>query len=59
MTTSAIFPGRCPVCEGDLQFGRGLDGLMLKCLQCTRVVTQSQALEILMHLRRVAEEKAA
>ncbi len=59
MTTSAIFPGRCPKCEGDLQFGRGLDGPRLKCLQCTRVVTPNQALTILTDLSQVAEEKAA
>jgi hypothetical protein len=52
MKQTAIFPRRCPVCQGDLQFGRGLDGVMLKCIQCTRTVSPAQAREILVELQR-------
>ena len=61
MTQNAIFPRRCPVCQGDVQFGRGLDGIMLKCIQCTRIISPEQAKEILLDLQRerVAAIKAA
>ena len=52
MKQTAIFPRRCPACQGDVQFGRGLDGIMLKCLQCTRVISPTQAREILVALQR-------
>ncbi len=56
MRQTAIFPRRCPSCEGDVQFGRGLDGIMLKCIQCTRIVTPTQAKQILADIQR---ERAA
>lgn len=56
MKQTAIFPRRCPVCQGDVQFGRGLDGVMLKCIQCTRIIGPEQAREILLDLQR---ERAA
>ena len=61
MTQTAIFPRRCPACQGDVQFGRGLDGIMLKCIQCTRAIGPAQAREILVDMQRerVAAVKAA
>ena len=61
MKQTAIFPRRCPVCQGDVQFGRGLDGIMLKCIQCTRTINPAQAREILVDMQRerVATVKAA
>lgn len=56
MKQTAIFPRRCPSCQGDIQFGKGLDGIMLKCIQCTRVISPSQAREILVDIQR---ERAA
>ena len=56
MKQTAIFPNRCPSCQGDIQFGQGLDGIMLKCIQCTRVIGPAQAREILSELMR---ERAA
>ncbi len=52
MEQTAIFPRRCPTCQGDVQFGRGLDGVMLKCIQCTRIITPTQAREILIDMQR-------
>ncbi len=61
MTKTAIFPRRCPVCQGDVQYGRGLDGIMLKCIQCTRIISPAQAREILIDMQRerVAAVEAA
>ena len=61
MKQTAIFPRRCPACQGDVQFGRGLDGIMLKCIQCTRTIRPDQAREILLDMQRerVATAKAA
>lgn len=61
MKQTMIFPRRCPLCQGDVQFGRGLDGVTLKCIQCTRVISPAQAREILqdMQRERVAAAKAA
>ena len=56
MKQTTIFPRRCPVCEGDVQFGRGLDGIMLKCIQCTRIIGPEQARQILVDMQR---ERAA
>lgn len=56
MKQTAIFPRRCPVCEGDVQFGRGLDGVTLKCIQCTRIISPAQARQILVDMQR---ERAA
>jgi len=52
MKQTIIFPSRCPSCQGDVQFGRGLDGVMLKCLQCTRIITPAQARDILVDMQR-------
>ena len=52
MKQTAIFTRRCPACQGDVQFGRGLDGIMLKCLQCTRIISPKQAREILVAIQR-------
>lgn len=62
MKQSVIFPGQCPSCQGDVQFGRGLDGVMLKCIQCTRIISPAQARQILADMQReraVAIAKAA
>lgn len=61
MKQTMIFPRRCPACQGDVQFGRGLDGIMLKCIQCTRTISPAQAREILLDLQRerVAAVKVA
>ena len=56
MKQTAIFPRRCPVCEGDVQFGHGLDGITLKCIQCTRIISPAQARQILVDMQR---ERAA
>ena len=56
MKQTAIFPRRCPVCQGDVQFGRGLDGITLKCIQCTRIISPAQARQILVEMQR---ERAA
>ena len=56
MKQTAIFPRRCPACQGDVQFGRGLDGIMLKCIQCTRIISPAQARQILVDMQR---ERAA
>ena len=52
MKQSAIFPRQCPTCQGDVQFGRGLDGVTLKCIQCTRTISPAQARDILANLQR-------
>ena len=61
MKQTAIFPRRCPACQGDVQFGHGLDGIMLKCIQCTRVISPEQARTILLDMQRerVAAVKVA
>ena len=62
MKQTAIFPRRCPSCQGDVQFGRGLDGITLKCIQCTRIISPAQARQILADIqqeRAVAVAKAA
>lgn len=62
MKQSAIFPRQCPTCQGDVQFSRGLDGVMLKCIQCTRIISPAQARQILADMQReraVAIAKAA
>ena len=59
MKQTAIFPRQCPTCQGDVQFGRGLDGFMLKCIQCTRTISPAQAREILANLQREAAPAVA
>ena len=59
MKQTVIFTNRCPTCQGDIQFGRGLDGIMLKCIQCTRTISPAQAREILADLQREREVAVA